>query len=309
VAQRYGVNPGDVRRAATTYFSGLLVGNLYQDQTVFDVVVRGSSASISAPSDVGNLLIDTPGGGRVRVGDVAAVRVVSDPTFIAHDATMRSIDVTADVDGRDLGSVLTDVTQRVQALNMPLEVHAEVFSELAQRQNKALQIAGIILAVALAIYLVLHAAFGSWRLAALVFLTLPLAAVGGLVATLFMSAESMLGVLVGLLVLLGIATRNSVLLVRSFQRTESARGHGLGIEGAMIATRESLGLVLLPIGATAAVMISVLPFGGAGTEVLRPLAAVVLAGLFTVTFVNLFVVPVLHGRLASAWSRSATESR
>src|SRR5207244_13420632 len=74
-AQRYGLNPGDVRRTATTYFSGLLVGQLYEEQKVFDVVVQGMSSTLSTPAAVADLLIDTPTGDQVRLGDVATVRV------------------------------------------------------------------------------------------------------------------------------------------------------------------------------------------------------------------------------------------
>src|SRR5207247_81067 len=101
-AQKYGLNAGDVRRTATTYFSGLTVGQLYEDQAVFDVVVKGTPATISSPGALTNLLIDTPSGGQVRLGDVATIRLVSDPTSITHDSTLRSIDVTAGVAGRVL---------------------------------------------------------------------------------------------------------------------------------------------------------------------------------------------------------------
>jgi Cu/Ag efflux pump CusA len=293
-AQRYGLNPGDVRRAATTYFSGLMVGSLYEEQKVFDVVVMGSPSRTASPSDVANLLLDTPSGGQVRLGDVANVHVAAYPTVIKHDATLRSIDVTADVNGRALDAVLSDVKRHVQTVNMPLEYHAEVLSDLSTQQGQDLRVVGLAIAAALAILLVLQAAFGSWRLAAMVFLTIPLAAAGGVLAALVLGGVMTLGALAGLLAVLGIATRNSILLIRGMQRLASVAGTSRQ-DAVLQATREDLGHILLTAALTAVVLLPLLVLGRvAGTEVLYPMAVVVLGGLITSTVFTVFVVPALY---------------
>jgi Cu/Ag efflux pump CusA len=299
-AQRYGLNPGDVRRAATTFYQGLLVGNLYDQQQVIDVVVVGSPAARSS-TNIADLLVDLPSGGHVRLGDVATVKVVAFPTLIMHNASSRSLDVTAGVSGRDLSAVLSDVNNRVQTVQMPLEYHAEVLSGLQTKQSQDLQTAGLALAVLIAIFLVLQAAFGSWRLAALIFLALPLAAAGGVVAAWLVGGVMSLGALMGFFTVIGVAARNIILLIRRYQRLESTEGVSQRTELILRATRESAGPVLITAGATAAALVPLLVIGsGAGTEVLYPLAAVVIGGLVSSTVLTLFLVPVLYLYFAPA---------
>lgn len=290
-AQKYGIKPGDVRRTAATYFSGLPVGSIYQDQKIFDVVVTGSPTSQTAPNDVRNLLIDAPNGDHVRLGDIAAVDVTPYPTAIQHDATSRSIDVTANVSGRSVGSVTDEVRARLRDLAMPLEYHAEVLSDATDQQNQGWLTAGIVLAVAIGVFLLLQAAFHSWKLATAVFLTVPLAGAGSVLAAFGVGGIFSLGALVGLFTVLGLAMRNAVVLVRGYQDQ-------VGLDGVLHVTRERVGPILLTALATAVIMIPLLVFGGAaGMEVLYPLAATVLGGLVTSTLLSLFVLPTLYSRM------------
>jgi len=297
-AQKYGLNAGDVRRTATTYFSGLTVGQLYEEQAVFDVVVKGTPATISSPGALTNLLIDTPSGGQVRLGDVATIRLVSEPTSITHDSTLRSIDVTAGVAGRGLDDVLNEVRGLVESTPMPLEYHAEVLNGPIQARSQALQLAGLGLAAAIVILLLLQAALNSWRLAGLVFLTLPLAAAGGVVAALLVGGLMSLGAVMGFFTVLGLAARNGVVLAGSF-RSLQTDGEPIGQETVARATRERAGPIALTALATAALLLPAALFGDIpGAEVLKPLAAVVVGGLVTSTVLALFVLPALYPRLA-----------
>src|SRR3977135_1722816 len=193
-AQRYGLNPGDVRRAATTYYAGLLVGNLYDDQKVVDVIVQGTPAT-QANTNLVDLLIDTPTGSLVRLGDVATVKITTFPTIIRHSAASRSLDVTANVSGRDLSSVLSDIKYQVLTVQMPTEYHAEVFSDLATQQSLDWRLVGLAIGAVLAIALLLQAAFGAWRMAGLFVVTLPLACAGGVVSAYFAGGVMNLGAL------------------------------------------------------------------------------------------------------------------
>ncbi|MEU0404300.1 efflux RND transporter permease subunit [Streptomyces sp. NPDC006197] len=296
-AQSHGVKPGDVRRTAATYFSGLPVGSLYEEQKVFDVVVWGSPATRSAPQKVQDLLIDTPKGGHVRLGDVAAVRVTPYPTVIEHYATSRSLDVVADVSGRDLNSVLDDVRNRVQAMPMPYEYHAEVQSDVAHQQSQDLRIAGLVAAALLGTFLLLQAAFNSWRAATLVLLALPLAGVGGVLTAFAVGGVMSIGALGGFLLVLGIAVRNLVLLIRGYQETEPREDGTVDPQRIVDATRDRVGPVLLTALATAVAVLPAVVLGTIeGMEVLHPLAVVVLGGLVTSTLVTLFIVPALYIR-------------
>jgi Cu/Ag efflux pump CusA len=300
-ADRYGVKPGDVRRAATTLLSGLPVGSLYEQQEIFDVVVWGQPAARRSLASVRDLFVDRPDGGRVRLSDVADVRIGPYPTAVRHDDVRRSLDVTADVEGRGVDAVRAAAEDRVRALAFPLEYHAEVLGDgdggaavAAGAGVRGRWLAAVMLVVAAAVVLLLQAATRSWRSAAMLVLTLPLALVGGVLTAPLAGGARTLGALLGLLAVLGIALRAGLLLVREFGRLEQD-GVPPGPELVLRGTRERVGPVLLTALATAAL---VLPFAVsgtvAGTELLHPLAVVVLGALVSSTLVVLLVLPVLQ---------------
>jgi len=301
-APRQGIKPGDVRRAAAVQLAGVTVGNLFEEQKVFDVTVWSSPPTRHSLTSIQNLPIDKPdGSGTVRLADVAAVRLVSSPIVIRHDAVSRYLDVTAGVHGRSLGAVTHDVRQRVRSIQFPVEHHAEVLGAAAERQGARQRVLSIAVAAAIGILLLLQAAFGSWRVASLVFLSLPLALVGGVLAAFAFSGGQVtaLGSFVGLFTVLGIAARNGVLLVRHYQRLQQEDGEqpgaGLVLRGAqerlvpVALTALTVGLPLLPL-----LFLGNVP----GLEVVRPLAVVILGGLVTSTLVSLLIVPFLYLRFA-----------
>jgi len=181
-AQRHGIKPGDVRRAAATLLSGVGVGSLFEQQKVFDVVVWGVPEIRQSVTGIRELLIDTPSGGHVRLGDVAEVKVVSAPNVIRRDSVSRVVDVAFNVSGRDADAVMADVDRAIKNINFPIENHAELLGQLSEGRGAGQQALGFAVAAAISILLLLQAAFRSWRLAALLFLTLPAAAVGGALA-------------------------------------------------------------------------------------------------------------------------------
>src|SRR5207247_1745607 len=145
--------------------SGITVGSLFDQQKVFDVVVWGSPAIRSSLSSVRDLLLDTPGGAPVRLADVADVRIASTPSVITHTDISRSLDVTAGVRGRSVGAVLGDVQRRVDSVRFPLEYRAELVGDDAQRYADRSRLLGVAVAAAIGVFLLLQAAFRSWRLA------------------------------------------------------------------------------------------------------------------------------------------------
>jgi Cu/Ag efflux pump CusA len=299
-AQKVGLNPGDVRRAATTFYSGLLVGNLYEEQKVFDVVVQGPPSMRTDPAKVADLMIDTPSGSRVRLGDVASVRITPYPTVIVHDATSRSLDVTAGISGRDLGAVLAEVKSLALTVQMPLEYHLEVLSAPAVQQANNLQIAGLALAAAVGILLLLQAAFASWRLASIVFVSLPLSVVGGVVVAPLVGGLMTFGALAGIFTVLAMAIRNAMFLISAYQQVDSA-GIKADLESLLRATREPAGQAGLVAVAVAFAVLPLALMGPLpGVEILHSYAVVVLGGLLTTTFVTLVVWPALYHRFEPA---------
>jgi CzcA family heavy metal efflux pump len=299
-AKEIGIKPGDVRRAAATMLSGIQVGSLFEEQKVFDVVVWGAPQVRSSLTSIRQLMVDVPGGGQVQLDQVADVRVKPALSVIRHDNVSRSIDVTASVSGRSLAAVAGDVEAALQDLSFPLEYHAEVLADQVDRQAAQRRTAVIALVAAIVIYLLLQAAFGSWRLATTTFLSLPLALVGGVLAVLLTGGVLSLGALVGFVLLLGIATRNGVMLVRHYQHLEQDEGEAFGPGLVMRGARERLTPIALTALATAFALLPLLIGGNVpGQEILQPMAVVVLGGLVTTTVLNLFLAPALYLRFGA----------
>jgi CzcA family heavy metal efflux pump len=294
-AARVGLKPGDVRRQAATIFNGLEVGKIFEQQKVFDVVVWSAPETRNSVSSVRELLLETPGGGHVRLGELAEVSVTPAAAIIRRDAVSNYIDVGANVAGRDVASVAGDVERQLHQVRFPLEYHTVVLGEYAERRaarNRMLAIAAV---AAVATFLLLHAAFGSWRLATGAFLALPAALAGGVLAAFAGGGVLSLGSLVGFLAVLGIAARQSILLIRHYQHLEQHEGETFGPGLVLRGTRERLRPILTTAAATAVALLPLVYFGGIpGLEIEHPMAVVMLGGLVTATLVNLFVVPALY---------------
>jgi Cu/Ag efflux pump CusA len=309
-SRRHGVKPGDVRRAAAMLVQGLDVGAFFEEQKVFQVIVRGVPATRHSVQSVRDLVIDTPSGGHVRLGDVARVRIAPNPVDIRHDAVSRYTDVRADVAGRDLGDVQADVERRIRRLSLPLEYHAEVIRQSEDEVSPVGRLLTLALAAAVGVYLLLQAAFGSWRLASLVFVTLPLALVGGLLVVLVGGGDLSLGAVVGLVTVLGIAARNGVMLIRHLQALEAREGEASGRSLVPHGIEDGMAPIVLTTVATA---LALLPFAllgdVAGNELTHSTAAVVLGGLVTATVLDLFVLPSLYLHLTPGTRAAREEER
>src|SRR5262249_55117473 len=226
--QRYGLKPGDVRRLASSFISGIEVMDIHTQQKVYDIAVVGTPDTRNSLSSIQNLLIDTPNGGQVRLADVADVSILPTPNLIEREQNSRRIDVNLDVKGRDLGAVAREVQQRLQSFPFPLGYHAEVLGEYQERQAAQSNLLSFGIAASLAVFLLLPAAFGSWRLAPLAFFTLPLALVGGLLAVFATGGVVELGSLVGFFTVFGIAARNGIMLINHCQHLEREEGEVFG---------------------------------------------------------------------------------
>jgi Cu/Ag efflux pump CusA len=291
-ARAAGIKPGDVRRAAATLLAGLTVGNLFEEQKVFEVVVKGTPETRNSLTSIRNLLVETPDGRHVRLDQVADVRIAADPAVINRQAVSRYLDIGASVSGRDRGDVVRDVREQLEAMQFPLEYHTELLAADGQPTGRLI---GLGIAAAVGIFLLLQAAFGSWRLATLCFVAFPLAVSGGvLMAALADGGTLSFGSWIALFAVFGLAVRNGMLLIERFRRLElhgEASGAELVVRGAAervvptLTTALAAGLALTPF---------VIRGGIAGYELAHPLALVVVGGLVTSTLLSLFVLPVVY---------------
>jgi Cu/Ag efflux pump CusA len=299
-AAQYGLKPGDVRRAAAVLVAGEEVGDNWQDGKALDAVVRGVPEVRSTVPAIQQLLLDTPDGGHVTLSEVASVTLQPSPNAIEREDGTRHLDVLADVEGRDLGSVGADVAAALAERDFPLGYHADLLGEYQEQQaaqTRLLATAGI--AVVL-IMLLLQASLGSWRLASLVMFTLPMALIGGVLAAFATGGIISIGSLVGFFTVFGIAARNGILLINHAQHLMREEGETWSRDMVIRAARERLSPILMTSLATGLALVPLVVFGERpGQEIEHPLAVVILGGLFTSTLLSLFVIPALYLRFGN----------
>ncbi|HUQ71491.1 MAG TPA: efflux RND transporter permease subunit, partial [Planctomycetaceae bacterium] len=294
-AERLGLTPGQVRRAVTTMLRGTKVGEVYEDQKKFDVVVWGAANARTDLAALHELRIDTPTGGQVPLRDVADLAIVPAANEVKREGGSRRIDVTCEAKGRDLGSVARDIEATVSALPFEREYHPEFLGEYAARQEserRLLAFGGIALA---GILLILYVDFQSARLTLLVCLTIPFALIGGVVAAWLVGGRLSLGSLVGFVTVLGIAARTGIMLVSHYRHLQEVEGEPFGPALILRGAEERLVPILMTALTTGLALVPLAISGNKpGHEIEYPLAIVILGGLTTSTILNLFLLPPLY---------------
>ncbi len=296
-AQQVGVLPGDVRRAAATLLQGLEVGNLFEDQRVFEVVVLGTPELRQSITTVEDLMISAPDGGLVRLGDVASVAVAPTPTVIERDASARVIDIVASVNGRNADSVSAAVDRAIADIEFPLAVHAELIGDYEAHRDAVNRVWVTVIVAAVMILLILQAAVSSWTLASLMFLTVLASAAGGVIVALIDGGDLTIGHIVGLVGAIGLGVRNVLAIVLTSQRRELDQPD---IEPAAIvlevAAERAGSIVMSTIVGIAALIPIALLHNSAGGEIVSPMAFVLVGGLVSSMVVGLWIIPTLYLR-------------
>ncbi len=308
-ALKAGVLPGDARRQASTLVSGLTVGNFFQNQAVFDVTVIGTQSARSSVDQVKGLLIDTAGGGHVRLDRIAAVTVRPDPIDIQHEALSRYVDVSAPVYAGSVASARAALRDRVQGLSFPLQYHAEILGGTPEDPTGHMTLLTYVVAAVIGILLLLQAALQSWRLAAALLLVLPVSLAGGLIVALATGNATSLGADAGLLSLFALAARQGLMQLAHIRRRHAQEGGALTSEIVVRAARERFAVSL---GATVVTAVALLPFvvmgDVAGNEITHVAAAVILGGLVSVTLLNQLMLPALCLALGPSAAAEAAEA-
>ncbi len=297
-ARKHDLKPGDIRRQSSVYIASEEVSDIFSGGRAYDVQIWSIPSVRHSFQDIKDLPIDTPAGEKVKLSDVADVRFAPSPNAILRDDQSRRIDVEGNIaEGGDLGAVVDEVERRVAALDLPPEYSVKVLGESSELTNSQNTLAVYGLAALIVIFLLLHAAFGSLRLASLAFLLLPVALVGGVLTVRLSGGLLSLGSLIGFLTVFGIAARNGILMINHFQHLEKEEGMKFGRELVMRGASERLAPIMMTALATA---LAIVPLAVAGSipghEIEHPMALVILGGLFTATLVNLFIIPSLYLR-------------
>ncbi|MCV3214666.1 efflux RND transporter permease subunit [Plectonema radiosum NIES-515] len=296
-ASRYGLAVGDLAEIIETALNGRVVSQVLEQQQVFDLVVWLNESDRQNLQIISNLLIDVPNNQKIPLAQVAQVDYGTGPNTINRENVSRLIVVSANVNGQDLGSVITNIRNQVkQNVQLPSGYYIQ-YSGQFQAQEQATQtliFAGSLALIAITI--LIYFAVKSIPATLMIMINLPLALIGGVISVALSGGVISVASMVGFITLFGVATRNGLLLVDNYNH-KLATGMALQkvlLEGSM----ERLVAILMTAFTSALGMMPLVIGTGAGKEILQPLAVVVLGGLFTSTALTLLVLPALYSQFA-----------
>ena len=293
-AAAVGLSAAHLAEMVETAFNGRVVGQVLEQQRSYDILVRLNETARESMESIGATLIETPTGVRIPIGQVADVRSDQGPNTINRENGQRRIIVQANVSGRDLGSVIDDVRGLVaREVALPEGYFVQYGGQFEAQEEAASRIFWLSLLAIGGIFLLLFIALGSMRASLLVMANLPLALIGG-VFIVFMSGGTLsVASLVGFITLFGIATRNGIMLVTHYRHLIE---EGIGFRDAIVqGSMERLSPILMTALVTGVGLIPLaLGAGTPGKEIQQPMAAVILGGMLTSTFLNMIVIPALY---------------
>jgi Cu/Ag efflux pump CusA len=295
---RYGLRPGDVAEAIETSFAGATVGRVFDRGTAFDLTVKFDPSSRADFERIADLPIDTPTGAIVPVRLLASVRREQGPNMVLRENVQRRIVISCNVAGRDLGSVVNDIRTAVaQSVPMPAGYRVEYGGQFESEQSASRRLMALGVLVIAALFMLLVLAFGSARDALLIMVNLPLALIGGVVGVFLSGGVLNVATMIGFITLLGIATRNGIMLVSHIRHLMEEEGVTDFREAVTRGAEERLAPILMTAMAAGLALIPLALSGGrTGSEIQTPMAIVILWGLMTSTLLNMAVVPAMYLR-------------
>lgn len=287
---RYGVTMEEFNEMVSMGFSGAKVGDIYEGQRSYDLIMRLSKQYTESIEGIRKALIDTRSQdgetGKVAMEEICSVVSTAGPNSISRENVQRKLVIAANVSGRDVGSVVSEIQKVVDdEIKLPEGYRLEYGGqfESARSASRILTLATIIALII--IYMLLYAEFRSFTLSGIVMLGLPLAMIGGVIGIALSSWVISIPSIIGFITLFGIATRNGILLISRYR-------HGNNIiEG----SKDRLNPILMTALTSALALIPLVMNGDkAGNEIQSPMAIVVLGGLLTSTLLNLYVMPIIY---------------
>ena len=292
ILSRYGLAVSDVMELVSEGLGGASAGQVINGNERYDIYVRFAERFRQDRASIADLRLQAPSGAWVRLGDVAEVTIESGPPQVRRDDVQRRVVIQANVQGRDMGSVVVDIRQAIaDKVDLPTGYSVDIGGQF-ENQQRAQKRLSLVVPVSLGlIALLLYFAFGSVGQAMLILVNVPLAVIGG-VFSLWISGQYLsVPSSVGFITLFGVAVLNGVVMVESINQRIT---DGLAVADAVFDGATSrLRPVLMTAITSALGLIPMLLSQGVGAEIQKPLASVIVGGLITATFLTLFVLPVL----------------
>ena len=308
-ASRYGLNPGEIGHTVEALLGGREVTTVIKDQLKeYPVVMRLQEQYRDAPEKLSALMVDTPAGQKVPLSDIADVRIQHGPATIRREDQVRRIQVSMNIQGRDVGSVVSDIEERLKALKLPPGYFINFGGGYERQQELTGELMRAFAMSSLLVLLLLSLAFRSVWQVLLVVATIPLALAGGFIALWVTGTTLNVSSIIGLLAHFGLSVQKGLILVEYVNQLR-ARGHDL-FDAISIGARTRMRPVLMT---AASAGLGVLPIAigfGAGAELQRPMAIALIGGLVTSTILTLVALPALYGiaerlhqRATTVWTR------
>lgn len=290
----YGVNVRDANDILSTAFAGRSAGVVFENERRFDLVVRLDSAFRHSIDDVAMLRVPTTSGGQVPMSQIAHVGYRTGPAQISREGGRRRIVVGFNIDGRDTQSVVHDIQERLsQEVQLPTGYYFTYGGQFENLEKASRRLTLAVPIALLMIFVLLYFTFSSLKQAALIFTAIPMSAIGGVLALWARGMPFSISAGVGFIALFGVAVLNGIVLIATFNQLRRE-----GIEDLTTRVLQATRMRLRPVLMTGLVAsLGFLPMAlstSAGAEVQRPLATVVIGGLFTATLLTLFVLPMLY---------------
>ncbi len=294
-AAQYGLAPGEIAETLETALNGKKVSEAIEGQRRYDVVVRFDDTSRSSVDALQNVTIDTPQGTQIPASAVASIEEIPGPNQILRENTQRRIVVSANTSGRDLGSVVGDMQQRIGTqVTLPQGYFLEFGGQFQASREATRTLSLLTLFSLVAIFFLLIKALGDWRSAAQVMINIPLALIGAIIALLLSGGIFSIATLVGFISLVGITSRNGIMMISHYLHLMREEGENFTEQMVIRGSLERLVPVLMT-ALTAG--LSLIPFilaaDAPGKEILHPLAVVVLGGILTSTLLDQIVTPAV----------------
>lgn len=294
ILAQYGISMEDFHSFVELGFSGEKVSEVYEGQRSFDLAIRLPDEYTGTVEGVMNALIDTEDGGKVPLSQVAEVVSTGGPNSISRENVQRKLVVSANVSGRDVGSVVNDIKAKVESeVNLPEGYRVEYGGQFESARSATRTLVLATLAALLVIFLLLCGEFRKASLSGIVLGSLVLALIGGIFAIRLTSGVVSIPSIIGFITLFGIATRNGILLVSKY---EKQRAEGVPLrETVLNGSIDRLNPILMTALTSALALVPLVIAGDKpGNEIQSPMAIVVLGGLITSTLLNIYIMPIVY---------------
>ncbi|MFZ1262694.1 MAG: CusA/CzcA family heavy metal efflux RND transporter, partial [Chitinophagaceae bacterium] len=287
----YGLNIEDVNHVISTAFAGEVAGAVYENERRFDLVLRLDSSYRTSLDDVSNLYVPINDGNQIPLSQVATVSFKTGPAQISREAGKRRIYVSFNVSGRDVASVVIEAQQKLnEKIKLPLGYYYTYGGTFENLQKASARLMIVVPLALLLIFFMLYLTFSSVKEAALIFTAIPMSAIGGVFALLIRGMPFSISAGVGFIALFGVAVLNGIVLISTFNQLQKDGMHDV-LQRVLEGTRIRLRPVLMTAAVASLGFLPMALSSGAGAEVQKPLATVVIGGLITATFLTLVLLP------------------